>query len=90
VKSNKCDTIALFCLLTLPKKSGGKVWAAPPECKRLQMFSRKSFSCILFFICYTIIERLGNVMAFIVGCFVGLLVGVLGSVVVKALKESQF
>jgi hypothetical protein len=29
-------------------------------------------------------------MAFIVGCFVGLLVGVLGSVVVKALKESQF
>jgi NhaP-type Na+/H+ or K+/H+ antiporter len=29
-------------------------------------------------------------MAFIVGCLVGLLVGVLGSVVVKALKESQF
>jgi hypothetical protein len=54
------------------------------------MFSHKSFSCILFFICYTIIERLGNVMAFIVGCFVGLLVGVLGSVVVKAIKESSF
>jgi hypothetical protein len=29
-------------------------------------------------------------MAFIVGCVVGLLVGVLGNVVVKALKESQF
>jgi len=28
-------------------------------------------------------------MAFIVGCFVGLLVAVLGSVVVKAIKESS-
>jgi hypothetical protein len=29
-------------------------------------------------------------MAFVVGCFVGLLVGVLGSVVVRAIKESSF
>jgi hypothetical protein len=29
-------------------------------------------------------------MAFIVGCFVGLVVGILFSVVVKALKESSF
>jgi hypothetical protein len=54
------------------------------------MFSRKTFSCFLFFICYTIIERLGNVMAFIIGCLVGLLVGVLGNVVMKAIKESSF
>jgi NhaP-type Na+/H+ or K+/H+ antiporter len=29
-------------------------------------------------------------MAFIVGCLMGLLVGVLGSVVVKAIKDSSF
>ena len=29
-------------------------------------------------------------MAFITGCFVGLVVGILFSVVVKALKESSF
>jgi NhaP-type Na+/H+ or K+/H+ antiporter len=29
-------------------------------------------------------------MAFIIGCLVGLLVGVLGNVVMKAIKESSF
>lgn len=29
-------------------------------------------------------------MAFVIGCFVGLLVGVLGSIVAKALKESSW
>ena len=29
-------------------------------------------------------------MAFVIGCLVGLLVGVLGSIVVKAIKDTSF
>lgn len=48
--------------------------------------------CIAFLFYYGIIilERLGNVMAFTIGCVVGLVVGLLFGFVVKALKESQF
>jgi NhaP-type Na+/H+ or K+/H+ antiporter len=35
-------------------------------------------------------RKVGKIMAFIVGCLMGLLVGVLGSVVVKAIKDSSF
>ena len=51
------------------------------------IFIRLTF---ILFMLYFYYERLGRNMAFIVGCFVGLVVGVLFSVVVKALKESSF
>jgi hypothetical protein len=40
--------------------------------------------------CYTIIERLGKIMAFITGCVVGLVIGVLFNIVANALKASRF
>jgi hypothetical protein len=35
-------------------------------------------------------RKVGNVMAFIVGCLVGLLVGVLGNIVVKGIKDTSW
>lgn len=34
--------------------------------------------------------KVGNVMAFIIGCVVGLVVGILFNMVTNALKESRF
>jgi tetrahydromethanopterin S-methyltransferase subunit G len=35
-------------------------------------------------------RKVGNVMAFVIGCVVGLVVGILFNMVVNALKESRF
>jgi H+/Cl- antiporter ClcA len=53
------------------------------------VFTQKFFLYFIFSMLYYY-RKVGKVMAFIVGCLVGLLFGVLGSVVAKAIKESNF
>jgi hypothetical protein len=77
------DELGTFLLLTFGPQTGRRMKALS------NVFTQKFFLYFIFSMLYYY-RKVGKIMAFIVGCFVGLLVGVLGSVVAKAIKESNF